>query len=272
MDKKRIVLLSSLFVAISLLFTSCVTSGKNGIVSEKEGVSIKTGYYINECLLELGAGEGNGKSFEPSATAPSAEFETKLLSEDYSKTEIVAWCDGNTIWYYAAGYTDIEDNKIPLYFDSSAMFLGCSKLIKIDLSKFDTSDVGIMENMFSCCSSLKEIVGLNMFNTSNVVTTQLMFFGCESLETLDLSSFDLNAVKDLDGMFFGCVELSTIYVAKNTDWNLLDAAAKPSSTLFSWCFSLGGGEGTYYDDSHTDVAYAPVDGGESNPGYFTVKP
>ena len=31
-----------------------------------------------------------------------------------------------------------------------------------------------------------------------------------------------------------------------------------------------GGAGTTYDDDHVDAAYAHIDGGPSNPGYFTA--
>ena len=33
-----------------------------------------------------------------------------------------------------------------------------------------------------------------------------------------------------------------------------------------------GGQGTTYDPSHIDKTYAHIDGGPSNPGYFTKKP
>ena len=32
-----------------------------------------------------------------------------------------------------------------------------------------------------------------------------------------------------------------------------------------------GGAGTSFDGSHTDYAYARIDGGTANPGYFTAK-
>lgn len=41
--------------------------------------------------------------------------------------------------------------------------------------------------------------------------------------------------------------------------------------MFSGCTKLIGGAGTKYDSSHTDKAYAHVDGGTGNPGYLTYK-
>ena len=44
-----------------------------------------------------------------------------------------------------------------------------------------------------------------------------------------------------------------------------------SSGMFSDCLSIVGGQGTTYNASHVDKAYAHIDGGPSNPGYFTAK-
>ena len=41
--------------------------------------------------------------------------------------------------------------------------------------------------------------------------------------------------------------------------------------MFTGCTSLVGGMGTTYDENHVDKTYAHIDGGPSNPGYFTAK-
>ena len=40
--------------------------------------------------------------------------------------------------------------------------------------------------------------------------------------------------------------------------------------MFRSCGSLVGGKGTTYDANHVDKAYAHIDGGTSNPGYFSI--
>ena len=50
----------------------------------------------------------------------------------------------------------------------SGMFGGCYELEYLDLSNFDTSNVTNMKGMFWECNKLKEIKGLNKFNTKNV--------------------------------------------------------------------------------------------------------
>ena len=41
--------------------------------------------------------------------------------------------------------------------------------------------------------------------------------------------------------------------------------------MFKNCTNLVGGKGTTYDANHVDKTYAHIDGGPSNPGYFTAK-
>jgi hypothetical protein len=41
--------------------------------------------------------------------------------------------------------------------------------------------------------------------------------------------------------------------------------------MFNYSTRLVGGQGTTYDANHVDAAYAHIDGGTSNPGYFTDK-
>jgi hypothetical protein len=69
-------------------------------------------------------------------------------------------------------------------------------------------------------------------------------------------------------MFYGCTNLRTIYVGSG--WST--AAVTSSSDMFFNCTSLVGGQGTTYSSSNpTDKTYAHIDGGPSNPGYFTAK-
>ena len=71
----------------------------------------------------------------------------------------------------------------------------------------------------------------------------------------------------MTGMFFACRILQTIYVGSG--WTT--AAVTNSTYMFTDCTSLVGGQGTTYDANHTNAAYAHIDGGPSNPGYFTAK-
>ena len=90
------------------------------------------------------------------------------------------------------------------------MFSRCNSLEYLDISNFDTCNVGNMNHMFFCCFKLKEIKGINNFNTSKVNNMSFMFSWCESLEYLDLSNFDTSNVGNMENMFSGCHKLKEI--------------------------------------------------------------
>ena len=61
--------------------------------------------------------------------------------------------------------------------------------------------------MFDECYKLKEIKGINNFNTSKVTNMAGMFQSCYELEYLDLSNFDTSNVTDMSYMFKECKKL-----------------------------------------------------------------
>ena len=132
------------------------------------------------------------------------------------------------------------------------------------MSSFNTANVTDMGMMFASCRALKNL-NLSNFNTANVTKMNRMFDYCTSLTTLDLSSFNTANVTDMGWMFMGCYSLKTIYVGDS--WST--AAVTSSDLMFYRCTSLVGGQGTPYDESHIDASYAHIDGGTSDPGYFT---
>ena len=62
-----------------------------------------------------------------------------------------------------------------------------------------------MYDMFYGCSSLNEL-NLSNFNTNNVTDMYEMFSECSSLKELNLSNFNTNNVTDMHYMFLGCSE------------------------------------------------------------------
>ena len=145
------------------------------------------------------------------------------------------------------------------------MFSGCNKLTSIDVSHFNTSKVANMRFMFSYCIGLTSL-DLSSFNTSQVTNMYAMFYDCSGLTSLDLSSFNTSNVTEMDYMFCDCSHLRTIYVGNG--WST--AAVMYSTNMFSGCTSLVGGQGTTYNSSNPmNKTYAHIDGGPSNPGYFT---
>ena len=81
------------------------------------------------------------------------------------------------------------------------MFYNCTNLNNIKLSYFDNNIIE-MQRIFIDCSSLTSL-DLSKFNTNNVTNMLYMFYNCSSLTSLDLSKFNTNNVTYMDGMFNG---------------------------------------------------------------------
>ena len=147
------------------------------------------------------------------------------------------------------------------------MFNGCTVLTSLDLSGFNTTSVPSMKSMFRNCKALAN-VDLSSFDTSNVTNMNGMFYSCDALTSLDLSNFNTNSVTDMQQMFWGSDLLETIYASAN----FVVTQVTASGAMFSYCNSLVGGAGTTWNSSNPiDKTYAHIDGGVSDPGYFTAK-
>ena len=133
----------------------------------------------------------------------------------------------------------------------------------------NTSEVTDMNCMFAYCEILPSL-DLSSFNTANVTDMYYMFSNCHGLKRLDLGSFNTAKVENMASMFSDCDHLQTIYVSD--EWSIASLLLLYPSGTFTGCTSLVGGQGTAYDPAHTGADYAHIDGGPSNPGYFTEKP
>ena len=61
--------------------------------------------------------------------------------------------------------------------------------------------------MFNKCHKLKEIKGLNNFDTNKVENMKAIFKYCNEIDYLDLSNFNTSNVKDMSYMFSCCTKL-----------------------------------------------------------------
>lgn len=155
-------------------------------------------------------------------------------------------------WGYCA--MDIEQVRIingvaPKYM--SRWFMDFNKLVDIDFSGLDTSNVVSMESMFYNCTSLTSL-DLSNFNTEKVTDMRNMFCGCAKLTSLDISSFDMSnltaaSIEGEDGnqnmvlMFEHCDKLNTIKAPKkmNDMFALMPAKHVDEFTLVSVNFWNG---------------------------------
>ena len=139
-----------------------------------------------------------------------------------------------------------------------------SQATTLDLSNFNTSKVTDMSSMFD--RSQATTLDISNFDTSNVKYMYNMFYGSQAT-TIDVSNFNTSKVSNMSNMFQGSSNLKTIYGSSK----FVTTAVTSSANMFSGCTKLVGGAGTKYDSTKTDKTYARIDGGTSNPGYFTSK-
>ena len=173
-------------------------------------------------------------------------------------------------WFYQLDHltsvSGLENLKTGNVTDINSMFTDCESLTDIDLSILDFRNVRNMKQVFEGCTNLQS-VGLNGLNTENVTNMGDLFLNCSSLRIVDLGSFNTSKVTNMSHMFYRCESLVTVLVSEGwTTANVTD-----SEKMFERCTSLVGSEGTRFDENHIDAAYAHIDEGTNNPGYFTDK-
>ena len=173
--------------------------------------------------------------------------------------------DMDSMFYYSQATTlDLSNFDTSKVTNMKYMFQS-SQATTLDVSSFDTSKVTNMTNMF--LGSQATTLDVSNFDTSNV-TNMISMFSYSKATTLDVSNFDTSKVTNMSYMFYNFTNLKTIYVSNkfNTD------KVTDSTNMFSGCTNLVGGAGTKYNSSYVDKKYARIDGGTSNPGYFTSIP
>ena len=149
--------------------------------------------------------------------------------------------------------------------DMSSMFES-TNVTTLDLGNFDTSKVTNMSSMFE--STNVTILDLGNFDTSKVTNMETMF-QWSSATVIDLSSFDTSKVTNMSNMFRGSSSTSAPLKIIYASSKFVTTAVTNSTSMFYNCSNLVGGAGTKYNSSYIDKTYAHIDGGTSNPGYFT---
>lgn len=70
--------------------------------------------------------------------------------------------------------------------------------------------------------NLKSIEISDNLDTSNVANMGFMFYHCENITNLDLSTFDTKYVTDMGAMFDGCIRLETLDVSSFDTSNVIN--------------------------------------------------
>lgn len=139
---------------------------------------------------------------------------------DYN-TRARPWSDSYRYSDYRNIYAIEFRDPVKIY-NGHRLFERLVNLQTADLSKLDTSTMTYMSQMFSGCSNLKSIIGLNGFDTSKVTSMRLMFYQCSSISELNLASFNTSEVKTMDRMFAECSGLTALDLSSFNTSNVQD--------------------------------------------------
>ena len=174
-----------------------------------------------------------------------ASFKNYQLTEYKSVSSFCPECEptyycGCGEWFYECvnlesinGLENLDVSKVR-YFNK--MFYGCSKLKKIDLN-INTSSAISMASMFLNCTELENITFGDEFTTTNVKSISFIFAGCKKLTTIDLKKFTtLNLTEQfgMSDMFYDCQSLIKLDLSSF----ILGDDIKDMSRMFGQCYSL----------------------------------
>ena len=183
---------------------------------------IKGNYNYSYITLIINA-KGNISVFQKSGSFTKPD---EIYINEEKKAEV------NSIYYFTGLNNTVKLIWNTSVISTSEMFFGCSDIIKIDFSNFDSSYVKKMENMFFGCSSLKSL-DLSKFNTSKITDMYGLFYGCSSLISLNLSNFDTSKDESMVDMFHGCSLLISLDLSGFDTIKL-----KNTAFMFYGCSSL----------------------------------
>lgn len=106
----------------------------------------------------------------------------------------------------------------------SHTFENCKKLQTINFTSFNSSNIKRMDSLFKGCTSLSNIIGLENINTYSLNNITGMFNDCQSLKFVDLSSFKLDNIKQIDNIFDNNPSLK--YIILNKTKNITETIDK----------------------------------------------
>lgn len=126
---------------------------------------------------------------------------------------------------YNTNLTNLYINNFKLTDKTIQIFSEIPTLVNIYANNLDLENVTTtnytnnrFSGMFSNCTSLINIYGINEWDVSNLSITENMFYNCSSLTELNLSNWNVSNVTNMGGMFGRCSSLTTIKGIGN--WNI----------------------------------------------------
>lgn len=114
--------------------------------------------------------------------------------------------NSNSVFCGNTGITAVTIRADVTFKDQSMshLFSQCTKLVSVDMTGVDTSDITDMGYLFDWCSSLSSIIGYEDWETGSVENIYKMFNRVTKLTTIDLSGWDLSNVINTGWCFQLC--------------------------------------------------------------------
>ena len=135
--------------------------------------------------------------------------------------------------------------------NTSYLFSGCEKLVYLNFSNFNSSQITDMNNMFNGCIGLTKL-DLSNFNTEKVKNMSRMFNNCIKLRYLNLSGFNTENVNLTTQMFHGIksdckiITKNILLIKEKNTKNKNDNYSSNSSDIYSE---------NYRDNIYNSISY-----------------
>ena len=168
---------------------------------------------------------------------PVTQLKDGVYHHTYKKAgryEVKAKCvPGGYTVPLTSGDTLVEVKQLPTNAHNfNSCFSGAKNLQKVTARNLVFSNNGI-KGMFYNCSSLKEIVGIETWDVSEVSDLGSVFGNCSALEYANVKDWDTGNCSNFFNLFFNCKNLKDLDVSQ---WNTKNAINM--QTMFSGCESL----------------------------------
>ena len=185
------------------------TSNNEKILLEFNNPNNLLGLFKNSSAIYIEIKSGNFDNYQDFSFFFS--YSLYLKSINITKFNFKNAKSINAIFHYCSNLEEIiwpTNMNSPLLISAQAVFYGCSKLISIDISNFNFSNVIIMFGFFADCLNLEKIIFPK--NISSIEDVSGMFYNCKKLTSIDLSNFEFSNIYNMTNLFNGCINLTKI--------------------------------------------------------------
>ena len=147
----------------------------------------------------------------------------EYIGDDYFGREHIAnqltfyYDSSKAEWQYVKGADAVFE--LPLQNAYPQWNINTVDLLPVDLVAFDASFADFRPQSTASWfenTNVRRVKGMENLNTSETVDMEMMFSGCTSLESLDLSHFDTSSATNLTNLFNGCSSLVSLDISSFT--------------------------------------------------------